>query len=419
MSLVQRLLRGVETRDATLGEVDYWMYDTLVGDRSASGETVNVKSALGLIPVWAAVRLLAGSVAQCPLIVYRGEGRTRERAKTTPQWQLLHEKPNGETPQDLFCENLTGHLNLWGDFFAEKSKTSRLPGTQKVGEMWPIVPSRVRVERAKQAPFEKRFVIDGKDDRSWSSADILHIPAFGYDGLQGLAPIATMRQELGSALAAQRFAGKFFGNDSTPPGILSVAGSLSEEAAKRLKTSWEAAHRGSENRWRVAVLEEGATWQTIGLPLKDLEFVAQNRFTVNQIARMFQVPPEMIGGDRETSMTYSNVETQSLHFVKHSVARWLIRIEQGLKNDSDLFPPGTDVYPEFLIEGLLRGDSVTRGDFYTKLYDMGAISSEEIRERENMGAKVAGDTFKNAAPAAPAATNGAGNLANVPVPAGG
>jgi HK97 family phage portal protein len=390
VSRILRLLNpGAEER-ATLNEPPDWMWDAFGGTRSQTGETVSERGALGLIAVWAAVRLLAGAVAQCPLIVYSGEGGERTRARDTWQWTLLHDRPNRTQPPDLFFETLMGHENLWGNFYAEKAK-ARVGARTVVGELWPVQPSRVAVER--DADGNKRFSIDG-EARTYGADTILHIPGFGYDGMKGLSPIGQAREELGVALAMQRFSGRAFANSGRHAGVLKMPlGKKFESTTKRdeFVAHWRAA-MGSNG---TPVLEDGTDWAQIGMPIKDMELVAIMRFTVNHVARIFQVPPEMIGGERTDSMVYSNVEGQALHFVKFSLSRWLVRIEQALRHDPDLFPEGSGLYPEFLVEGLLRGDTVSRSAFYTSMFNLvdnegkRALGVDEIRDRENLPPAVA------------------------------
>jgi HK97 family phage portal protein len=390
--VIRRLFHGIEARDATLQHAPDWMFEAFGGTRTHAGTSVNTTSVLGLDALWAAVTLLAGSVAQCPLIVYRGEGRTRERARDTWQWNLLHNRPNAEHPADLFYENIVGHENLFGNFYAEKVKARRTgSGDSFVGELWPIVPSRVTVERDNHGG--KRFRVDGSSD-TYGPETILHIPAFGYDGLKGLSPIEASKQTLGTALAREEFEGGFYSRGAVLSGMIEHPAKLGDSAIENLRKSVNAIYGGRGQQHKVGVLEEGATLRTLSPPMKDLEFVAGKQLTVSQIARIFRVPPEMIGGERAAgSLTYATVEGQALHFVKFSLSRWLVRIEQALKHDPDLFPPGTDLYPEFLVEGLLRGDSKTRGEFYKVMWDMKAITTNEIRERENMTPLEGGDDF--------------------------
>jgi HK97 family phage portal protein len=397
VTVIGTILRGAERR--SLDQPESWLWDAFGGTSTYSGKSVNAKGALGLVPVWAAVNLLAGSVGQLPMRVYRGQGREKELATNTPQWELLHEKPNDEQATDVFFENLTGHLNLRGNAYLEKDK-----GRAGVGALWPIDPSKVEVEREKAAPYRKRFRVAG-DNRWVGEETILHIPGFGTDGLAGLSPIEICRQTLGIAMAREEYEGRFYANDSTPNGVLSVDGELTEGASTRLQAQWDALHSGA-NRHRTAVLEAGASWQSVGMSMRDAQFIENARFSTNQVARIFQVPPEMIGGDRESSMTYSTVQGQSIHFVVFSLQRWLIRIERSLWRHEDLFPD-RQTYPKFSVEGLLRGDSTERAAFYASALEHKWLSVEEVRELEDRGPMLEGDTIlEQPGTAPPPDTNG-------------
>lgn len=379
--------QGAERRSSTLENPSELLWDALVGPTVAGGK-VTPSTALATDGVWACVTLLARSIGQMPLIVYRGEGRERERAKDTWQWKLLHDSPNPMWQPDVFVEDIVALENLWGNWYAEKVKSTRF-GRTIVEELWRIPPSKVRVETARNGA--KVFEIDG-EPRSFGTDTILHIPGFGYDGRKGLSPIAMNRQTLGNAVARQTWAGDFYEKAAVPSGVLATDKELSPEAAAKLKKTWDKAHSGS-NRGGTAVLEDGLTWSQIGMPAADQQFVEQERFSVNKICRIFQVPPEKVGGDRSSSMTYSNVESANLDFVIFSLQHWMVRIEQGFKHDPDLFPPGLGLYPEFLAEGLLRSDPLGRAEFYKQMAALRAISVEEIRERENLGPPRDGDTF--------------------------
>jgi len=396
VSIVGGILHVLERRSTSgLAEPADWLVDAIGGESTHAGKRVTPPGALSLIPVLAAVKLLAGAMAQCPMVVYRGEGRDRERAKDTWQWRLLHDRPNDEHAADIFYETIGGHENLWGNYYAEKVKATRR-GVSVVDELWPLAPTRVSVERDSQG--RKVFHVDG-DARTYTSDTILHIPAFGYDGLKGLSPISLARQEIAASLAMQEFVGRNFANNAHLGGVIQLPDgkTLSEPKKRELAAQWRAMHNLA-NAGATAVLEDGASWQSIAPPLKDLEFVALNRFSVGQVARLFQVPPEMIGGDRDSSMTYSTVEGQALHFVKFSLARWLIRVESALRHDRDLFPESaTGLYPKFNVEGLLRGDTKNRYDSYAVALGQGSqpgfLTVNEIRELEERAPVEGGDVL--------------------------
>jgi phage portal protein BeeE len=230
-------------------------------------------------------------------------------------------------------------------------------------------PTKVKVERTDAG--DKRFTVND-EQRTFDTSEILHIPAFGYDGVIGYSPLTIARQPLGTMQARDEHEARTYSQGGLVPGAIRLENRLENpEQVARLRSAWAEA-TGLANAGRPVVLEEGASWQNIGLSPKDLQFVETANLTVSQVARLFQVPPEMIGGAREGgSVTYANVETQGLNFVQFSLRRWLIRIENALAADSDLFPD-KDVYPEFLVEGLLRADSSGRAAYYEKALGPGA-----------------------------------------------
>lgn len=389
--MISRILRGAETR-ATLKEPADALWDAWAGEKVYSGKRVGVDEALGLPAVWSAVQLLSSSVGSLPMIIYRGQGRDRIRARDSKRWQLLHDEPNSQQSADMFFEAVTGQLNLWGNCYAEKVKAAGV-----VGELWPINPARVGLEFDKAG--RKRFSVDG-ESKTYGENTILHIPAFAPFGGAGISPIAYARQGLGTLAAKQEFQGRFYANNTHVGGVLSVQGQLSDVAARRVKAQFEQAHRGASKAGAIAVLEEGASFQPLGMPLRDQQFIESEQYSATQIAGIFQVPPQWIGGRTGDSLTYSTVEGWMLHYLKLSLMRWLVRIESGLKRDRDLFPD-RDEYPEFLIEGLLRGASNERAQFYTQMNSIGVLSVNEIRELENRPPVDGGDThnFQSAQPA--------------------
>jgi len=400
--MLQRLA-GREER-WTLANPPELAWDALGGNRSSSGVAVTQATALTLDVVWACVTLLARSIATMPLIVYRGNGRERERADGSWQWTLLHERPNRAFAPDSFVEDIVAMLNTWGNYYAEKVTARDPSGRKIVGELWRIDPRRVKVSM--DGKGNKRFAVEG-EPASFGADRVLHIPGFGYDGLYGLSPISVHREGLGSELARDEWSARWYANSANPSGVLQTEGKLDPDAAARLKASWDAAHKGAANIGRTAVLEGGVTWKQMGLPHRDQQYVEQQRFGVARIARIFQVPPEKIGGERST-YTYANLAAANLEFAVYSLLHWMRRIEQALKHDEQLFPAGLGLYPEFLAEGLLRGDPTTRGQFYEALTRVHAITPNEIRERENQAPLEGGDEIVPA-PGAPKVPSGDGN----------
>jgi HK97 family phage portal protein len=290
-------LGDVFLKDAPSAE----LINALGGQPTLSGRSVTVDSALGLVHVFAAVRVLAESIGVMPCHVYRRQSRGRTKAEDVWQYRLFHESPNSEQAPGQFFETLVGHMALWGNCYVEKIPYV-VAGSPRVGELWPIAPNRVRPFRRK-SDGAKQFEVDG--GKALGEDSILHIPAFGYDGLSGLSPVGVCRQQLGIALARDDYHARFYANNANPGGIIKrplEAKTISDQGVARLQADWESKHQGA-NAHRVAILEEGMDYVQTGIPLADQQFIEQGQFTATQIAVMFNMPASKINGQTGESLT--------------------------------------------------------------------------------------------------------------------
>jgi len=350
-----------------------------LGAESLSGPRVTPNTALEVTSVLAAVRLIASTIGALPLHTYRRTSEGRDTVREHPVYRLLHGRPNGEQTAFTFRETLQGHLLLYGNAYAEIERD----GAGRPIALWPLMPWAVRVER-RQGKKLYLVSVEGRDV-PLSPDNMLHVPGYSLDGSTGLFPIHLARNAIGLAKATEEYGSRFFSNDARPGGALTHPGKLGPEAADRLKRSWNAAHQGLSASQRVAVLEEGMTFQPFGIPPEHAQFLETRRFAVTEIARTFGLPPHLIG-DLERA-TFSNIESQQIQFVQFCIEPWCRRWEQVL-NYALL---DSQHYAEFALEGLLRGDSKSRADFYTALFQIGVLSPNDIRERENMNRIPGGD----------------------------
>lgn len=373
----------VETR-TTLASPAQWLRDALIGPRAATGRYVGPDQALALGAVWACVTLLSETIASLPWPVYRRlRPRGQERDPANPLYRLLHDAPNPEMTAFEFREAMVGHLETWGNAYAEIEVDQ---GSRPIA-LWPLRPDRMLVERlAARMDRRLKYTYTTPNGRSFvlPPERVLHWRGLSSDGLIGYPRLTLLREAVGLGLALEEYAARFFGNDGRPGGVLQHPGRLSQEAQARLKESWEAQHRGLDQAHRVAVLEEGITWQSIGLPPQDAQFVEARRFQVGEIARVFRVPPHMIGDLEKTSSWGAGVEQQSIGFVVYTLRPRLVRIEQA--TTKALFSPQEQVthFAEFVVDGLLRGDARSRAAYLHQLRSDGIINANEWRELENL-----------------------------------
>jgi HK97 family phage portal protein len=335
--------------------------------------------ALQVGDVWACVRVLADAAASVPLVAYRHTGRGRVRLSTGKLANLL-DRPAPATTQANLVAQMVSHLALWGNAFLGKFRGE----DGRVEQLGLLFPDYVSVEMQAGMPFYT--VTDpatGRQSRHGID-DITHIKAMSTDGLTGLSPIKQCRIALAVAGGLGEFTAAFFENGGRPSGFITLPQGTSRESLKHLGMEARAIHGGARNAHRIAVITGEMSWTPMTGPLDDLQFVEQRKLSTAEIARIFRVPPWMIGASSGDSLTYSNVEQQQLAFVTHSLRPWLVTIEQAFSADPDLCPGA--IYTEFLLDSLLRADSKTRAEIYALALDplQGWMTREEVRRLENL-----------------------------------
>ena len=351
---------------------------------TTSGKAVTERSAMQMTAVYSCVRILAEAVAGLPLHLYRyKEDGGKEKALDHPLYLLLHDEPNPEMSSFVFRETLMTHLLLWGNAYAQIIRN----GKGEVIALYPLMPNRMVVDRdihgqlyyqytrsTEEAPTMKGVTVN------LPPSDVLHIPGLGFDGLVGYSPIAMAKNAIGMAIACEEYGAKFFANGAAPGGVLEHPGTIKDP--QRVRESWQSTFGGSGNSNKIAVLEEGMKYTPIGISPEQAQFLETRKFQINEIARIFRVPPHMVG-DLEKS-SFSNIEQQSLEFVKYTLEPWLVRWEQSIQRT--LFSPEEKkrYFAKFNVEGLLRGDYASRMSGYATARQNGWMSANDIRELENL-----------------------------------
>lgn len=342
---------------------------------TSSGKVVNEKTAIQTTAVYACVRVLAEAIASLPLHTYRYTEDGKEKATDHPLYQLLHNEPNPEMTSFVFRETLMGHLLLWGNAYAQIIRDGR----GNVTSLYPLLPDKMTVDRTSTGELYYLYKKEGLD-YPLRQEDVLHIPGLGFDGLVGYSPIAMAKNAIGMAIATEEYGARFFANGANPGGVLEHPGVVKDPA--RIRESWNAVYQGSANAHRVAVLEEGMKFQPIGIPPEQAQFLETRRFQLNEIARIFRVPPHMIG-DLERS-SFSNIEQQSLEFVMYTLDPWVVRWEQAISKALIADSEKKEVFVKFNVNGLLRGDYQSRMAGYAVGRQNGWLSANDIRELEDM-----------------------------------
>lgn len=374
-------LRGDTTRNATDHAIGTG-YSFFFGATS-SGRPVTERSAMQMTAVYSCVRILAEAIAGLPLHVYRyKDGGGKEKALDHPLYPLLHDEPNPEMTSFVFRETLMTHLLLWGNAFAQVIRNGR----DEIIGLYPLMPNRMTVGRdeAGRLYYEYQQTRDEPTGRfetvTLQARDVLHIPGLGFDGLVGYSPIAMAKNAIGLAQATEDYGASFFANGAAPGGVLEHPGTIKDPA--RVRESWQSTFGGARNGNKIAVLEEGMKYTPISVSPEQAQFLETRKFQINEIARIFRIPPHMIG-DLEKS-SFSNIEQQSLEFVKYTLDPWVIRWEQAITKTLLSSREKPQIYVKFNLEGLLRGDYESRMNGYAVTRQNGWMSANDIRELENL-----------------------------------
>ena len=396
MSIAARAAKSITwTFDPTVPSDHDIIKERLLDDGGGifTGRSVSEDKAFGFVPVLAAIRLRAETIASLPLPVYRRLPRGKQSAPDHRAYSLLHDQANPEMSSFVFRETMQAFLEGWGNAFAEIEYDQQ--GFPLY--LWPLNPARMSVARDNGKLVYLYLTPEGTEQRL-NRRQVFHVPGMGFNGVVGFSPIQMSRQAIALGLAAEEMAGRFYANDARPGVVLKHPNELSDNAAKRLAESFDATHSGLSNKHRTAVLEEGMDIETVGFPAEDAQLIEQQKWSVEQVARIFNVPPHML--HHLERATFNNIEEMGLNFVTYSLRPTLVRWEQQIKMQLlGAWPKGgefiadTAHFAEFNVEGLLRGKASDRAAFLWQMFQMGAISPNEIRAIENRNAIDNGDEY--------------------------
>lgn len=343
---------------------------------SGSGKSVTAQSAVQLTTVYACVRVIAETIASLPFSVYEQTEGGSVKAKDHPLQRLLHDEPNPEMTSFAWRETMLTHLLLWGNSYSQIIRTGR----NGIVGLYPLLPDHMTVDRNSKGVLTYTYVTSDGKTVLLDPDDVLHIPGLGFDGVVGYSPIALEKNAVGLGIAAEEYGSKFFQNGARPSGVLTHPNTVKDP--KRLRESWNAAYGGSGNSGKVAVLEEAMTFTPISLPNNEAQFLETRKFQVEEICRIFRVPPHLVG-DLEHA-TFSNIEHQGISFAVHTIRPWLVRIEQSINRALFSDTEKGRFFAQFNIDGLMRGDYKSRMEGYAIARQNGWMSANDIRELENL-----------------------------------
>jgi len=350
----------------------YWL--GLGGYKNQAGVDVNTTTAMRQSAVFACVNLLANTFACVPWITYQRLPRGKERATDHLLYSVLHDRPNPEQSSAKFRAMMMSHALLHGNGYAEIEFDGGVPVA-----LWPIPAWKCKALRLNDNSLIYEVQTPEGQFKRLAAWQVWHFTGLSTDGTSGMSVIAQARESIGLAIATEQFGGHFFSRGANVGGVAQHPKVLSAQGHQNLQKSLDEEYAGLGRDHRLLLLEEGMTYQKVGIPNNDSQFLETRVFQIVDIARMFHVPLHMIG--ELSRATFTNIEHQGIEFMVYTMNPWFVFAEQ--ETNYKLFGLGSAYFSEFLADGLLRGDSAARASFYRELFYLGSISPNEIREKEN------------------------------------
>lgn len=379
--LFARLFRSSpENPSTSLSNPAAWL--TGLFGTSKTGVQVSEDNALTFSAVYAAVRIISETIASIPLNVYQADGETRVKAVGHPVQDLLAKAPNSVSSTFTFREAMASNLVLHGNAYAKIEMNAAGRPTALI----PLNPMKVEV---KVIDGEKVYVFDEK--HTYLDYEMLHFVGLSFNGLIGKSPLAMAREAVAIGLAAQEYGARFYSNGANAGGVITAPGRLNTEVVKRLRESWNRAQSGLGSSHSTAILEEGMKYEKIGLDPEAAQFLQSRKFQVNEIARIFRIPPSYLA-DLENSSTRANTEQQAIQFVRDCITPYVRRMEVEL-NRKLFREDEPNLYAYFTMEGLMRGDQKARYEAYAVARNWGWLSVNDIRDLENLNPVEGGDIY--------------------------
>ncbi len=372
------LTKAFEKRSQLLNP-EPWLLKALGYRPTHSGTNVTEQTALTFSAVFSCVSVLARTMAAMPIKTYeRLETGGKRVARQHPLYKLLRSAPNPEITASTFKSTAMAHLALWGNAYAEIE-------FNRVGEpraLWLIPPWKVEPRRTQKMVLYYEIRTDQGETRTLLPSQVLHIPGLGIDGVKGLSPVALHRQGIGLGLAAQEFGARFFGQGTNLGGFIEIPGKMKDATVENLRKDINDKYGGLGKSHRLLFLEEGMKYHQAGMPMTDAQFLESRKWEVNEVARIYNVPLHLIQEHEKSTSWGTGIEQMNLGFVVHTMTPYMVNWEQEIERK--LHFGNDDYFSEFLVEGLLRGDSQARAEYYNKMFNVGGFSPNEILEKENM-----------------------------------
>lgn len=388
MGILSRIVdRAIETRSG-VATPEKWLVEWFNGgEANSAGITVTPENAEGLTAIACAITIYSSTIASLPLGLFeRLEDGGKKPDPGHPLYTIIHDQPNSWQTSYEWREMMEGFRTARGTAYSEI-----LHGNGRaVDALIPLNPDHV-VPIGTTRDFAWKYTAPGEQPRTILRGDMFVLRGRSRNGVTGLDPFAEHVETIGQQLAAEQFAGRFYSNDASPGGVLEHPGALDDETKDYLSKTWHKAHGGAENKHKVAVLENGMKWQSVSLSPEVSQLLQTRKFGVTEVARIFNLPPHMLK-DLERA-TFSNIEQSDLDLVRHSLRPKFVNWEQAIRRDLLTSEDKKTRFVEFNAEGLMRGDTAARKEWYSGMFGTASITPNQIRSKENMNPYPGGDKY--------------------------
>lgn len=368
----------------SIADLDRRMDLALDGAPTASGANVTPRTAMGVSVVWSCIQAISGDMAKLKLRTYRRDkDDNRTEARDHYLYPLLTETANPEMSAFRFKRQMQTWALMYGNAYAEVV----ISGRGQVKELWPWHPARTEVSRPeKGGPLVYTFKLKNGEKVSKPDALMFHLRGLETDGVMGLSPIEAHRQRIGMSMATERHGAEFFGNGARPLGVLQTAGNLGEgdigdKATAEIRRMWQAAHGGPGKAHRIAILEEGLEYKETGLSMVDAQYIQGMEFGIEELARIYGVPPHRIG--HLARATNNNIEHQGREYVQSCIGQWGSNWEAEVMISLLSETERQTVFLEFDYSEYLKGDYAAEAEYIRARWNTGSITADEIRKAKN------------------------------------
>lgn len=380
------------------------------GEPSPSGVVVNEFTAFKFEPFYSAINLVSQDLGTCGVKVYGDDGGRKAPARDHYLYPILHSQPNPEMSAVVFWMTYVAHLLSWGNAYAqiEWNRAGRAKS------LWPLAPDRMKPFRDSRDGMLRYRYQRPQGERIFEAYEVLHTPGLGYDGLVGYSPVAmAARGPIATGMAAETFSERFYGNNAQPGLVLQTDQPLPEATAKQITANWRQIHGGLKGEKGVGLLHSGLKVAMMGMPLVDAQHIESRTWTVQQVARIYRIPPHMLA--EMSHATFTNIEHQGINYARNTLRPWAELIEDVIQ--VKLIGVGSQYEAEFNLDALMRGSLLERTQAHKEAILSGQLTPNEARALENRAAQEGGDELLVQAQMVPLRMAGKQEPAAAPVPA--